>query len=125
MRYAPDAGLRLLLRDLTVLPVREMVAGLRPKDRAELVALFSRMRSDRGFLNDLRTTKAPVRLTDEVEQPALVIASRRDAAALPRAELIESRADSHLIWFGEDWPAIAERIRAFLMLGPSSAPGKP
>ncbi|MFF0130375.1 alpha/beta fold hydrolase [Streptomyces mirabilis] len=131
LRYAPDAGLRMLLHHLTTLPVRDVVAGLSPESRAELVALFSRMRSGHGFLNDLKTTRHPVPPANGITQPALVIASRRDGAvpfahaqalvaALPHAQRVESRSDSHLIWFGEDWPSIAERIRAFL--GPGSRP---
>ena len=133
MRYAPDVGLRMLLRDLTLLPVRDVVAGLRPEDRERLLALFSRMRSGRGFTRDLKelaTTGDSVGHAGRVSQPALVIATRQDAAvrfvharalaaALPHAELLESHADSHLIWFGQDWPLISERIHAFLAEGPS------
>jgi hypothetical protein len=42
-------------------------------------------------------------------------------------KLIESHADSHFVWLGDDWPAIAERIRVFLdkdppaVVGPSHA----
>ncbi|MGQ4328729.1 MULTISPECIES: alpha/beta fold hydrolase [Streptomyces] len=128
VRHAPDAALRMLLRDLTVLSVGKVVAGLRPEHRETAIALFTRMRSGHGFLNDLRDLKAGPglrRLSAEVEQPGLVIASRYDgavpfahaqalAAALRRAELLESHADSHFVWFGDDWPAIATRIRGFL-----------
>ncbi|MEV6513765.1 alpha/beta fold hydrolase [Streptomyces sp. NPDC051642] len=133
VRYAPGAGLRMLLRELTLLPVRDVVAGLRPEDRTRLVALFSRMRSGRGFTRDLKelaTTGDLVGHAGRVSQPALVIATRQDAAvrfahaqalaaALPHAELLESRADSHLVWFGRDWPLLTERIHAFLSEGPS------
>jgi pimeloyl-ACP methyl ester carboxylesterase len=44
VRRAPDTGLRLLLRDLTALPVRDVVARLRPEHRETPVSLFSRMR---------------------------------------------------------------------------------
>ncbi|MFI5888042.1 alpha/beta fold hydrolase [Streptomyces sp. NPDC051554] len=133
VRYAPGAGLRMLLRELTLLPVRDVVAGLRPEDRTRLVALFSRMRSGRGFTRDLKelaTTGDLVGHAGRVSQPALVIATRQDAAvrfaharalaaALPHAELLESRADSHLVWFGRDWPLLTERIHSFLSEGPS------
>ena len=133
MRYAPDSGLRMLLRDLTLLPVRDVVANLRPEDRTRLLALFSRMRSGRGFTRDLKevaTTGDLAGQARQVSQPALVIATRQDAAvrfvhaqaltaALPHSELLESRADSHLIWFGRDWPPIAERIHTFLAEGSS------
>ncbi|WP_026179471.1 alpha/beta fold hydrolase [Streptomyces hokutonensis] len=132
VRYAPGAGLRMLLRDLTLLPVRDVMAGLRPEDRARLISLFSRMRSGRGFTRDLKELAATGDLAGHagrVSQPALVIATRQDAAvrfahaqalaSALSAELLESRADSHLIWFGRDWPLIAEQIHAFLTDGPS------
>ncbi|MFI0960728.1 alpha/beta fold hydrolase [Streptomyces sp. NPDC021080] len=129
VRHTPDAALRLLLRDLTVLPVRQVVAGLRPEHRATALTLFSRMRSGHGFLNDLadlRTGPDLKRLLAEVSQPSLVIAARHDGAvsfahalelqaALERAELVESRADSHFVWFGDDWAVIADRVRDFLL----------
>ncbi|MGI5143813.1 alpha/beta fold hydrolase [Streptomyces sp. CA-106110] len=126
MRLAPETCLRLLLRDLSTLPVRDVVAALRAQDRATLVALFSRMRSGSGFINDLQP--APD-VTTEVGQPTLVIATRKDgavpfahaqslAAVIAHAELVESQADSHFIWFGHDWPTIAETIRTFLTTDP-------
>jgi pimeloyl-ACP methyl ester carboxylesterase len=135
VRCAPDTALRLLLRDLTTLPAPEVVARLRPEDRAQLTALFSRMRSGHGFLNDLRDLRAdadPRLPLADVTQPSLVIASRRDGAVpfthaqaltagLPHAELLESSADSHFVWFGDDWPAVAARMRDFLSAGPASA----
>ncbi|MFC4117056.1 alpha/beta fold hydrolase [Nonomuraea zeae] len=61
----------------------------------------------------------------QVHQPALIIATRHDrsvpfahaeslAAAMPNGELVDARADSHLIWFGPGYPRVAARIRHFL-----------
>jgi len=122
MRFAPDVGLRLLLRDLSVEPVREVVAAFSPEDRAMLLALFSRMQSGDGFVNDLGPTPD---VTADVGQPTVVVATSKDggvpfahaeslAGAVRHAELVESRADSHFIWLGPDWPGIAETIRVFL-----------
>jgi len=130
MRLAPGTGLRMLLGGLSTLPGRDVAAGLGAGDRATLLALFSRMRSGRGFLNDLRGTPDA---SAEVGQPTLVIATRKDggvpfahaqslAAAIRHAELVESLADSHFIWFGPDWPTIAERIRVFLATDPPPTP---
>ena len=130
VRVAPDTGLRLLLRDLTTQPVRDVVAALPAEDRATLVALFSRMRSGRGFVNDLRPTRDA---TADVRQPTLVIATRKDgmvpfthaqslATTIRNAELVESKADSHFIWFGPDWPTIAETINVFLTADPLPNP---
>jgi pimeloyl-ACP methyl ester carboxylesterase len=132
-RVAPGACLRMMLRSLSTRPVDEVVAALRAEDRAMLLALFAQMRSGRGFLNDLRPTPD---ITARIDQPTLVIATRTDggvpfahawslASTIRHAELVESRAHSHFVWLGADWPAIAERIRAFLdtdrpaVVGPS------
>jgi pimeloyl-ACP methyl ester carboxylesterase len=126
-RVAPDAFLRLMLASLSTRPAGEVMAALRAEDRAMLLALFAQMRSGRGFLNDLRPTPD---ITAQIEQPTLVIATRTDrgvpfahaqwfAKAIRHAELVNSHADSHLVWLGPDWPAIAERIRAFLAADPS------
>jgi pimeloyl-ACP methyl ester carboxylesterase len=121
-RVAPGMFLRMMLASLSTRPAGEVVARLRPEDRALLLALFASMRSGHGFLNDLRPTPD---ITARIVQPTLVIATRTDggvpfahaqslADTIPFAELVESRADSHLVWLGHDWPAIAERIRRFL-----------
>lgn len=121
MRTAPEIGLRLLLGDLATLPARQVVNALSGEDRRMLVDLFCRMRSGRGFLNDLATSHE----TGEVTQPTLVIASRNDgsvpfahaealAASIRHSSLVESTADSHFVWLGRDWPAISGGIREFL-----------
>jgi pimeloyl-ACP methyl ester carboxylesterase len=135
LRLAPDAGLRLWLGALSTLPVRDVLAALRAEDRAWLLALFARMRSGRGFLNDLQATPDATAAA-EVGQPTLVIATRNDGgvpfaqaqslvAAIRHAELVESRAESHFIWLGSDWPAIAETIRVFLTIDTSDPPPAP
>jgi pimeloyl-ACP methyl ester carboxylesterase len=129
MRAAPEASLRLWLGQLSTLPARQVVAALSPEDRAAVRRLVLSMRSGYGFRNDLR---AAPDLTADVVQPTLVIATRHDggvpfahaealAAGIPHAELVESHADSHLIWLGPDWPAIAARVRAFLSVDPIPA----
>jgi pimeloyl-ACP methyl ester carboxylesterase len=120
---APELCLRMMMRGLSTRPVNEVTAGLRDEDRTLLLEMFGQMRSGRGFLNDLRGSPD---VAAEVGQPTLVIATRNDggvpfahaeryAATIRNAELVESRADSHIVWFGEDWPDIAARIRRFLL----------
>jgi len=132
IRLAPDAGLRMLLRDLSTLPARDVVAALPGEHRATLLALFTRMRSGRGFLNDLNPTPDS---TGDVGQPTLVIATRNDGgvpfthaqaltAAIQHAQLVESQADSHFIWLGPDWPTITETIRVFLTTDPPQTPDR-
>lgn len=131
-RVAPDACLRTMLNSLSTRPAEDVVAGLRAEDRAMLLALFAAMRSGRGFLNDLRATPD---ITAQINQPTLVIATRTDAGvpfahaqslagAIRNAELVESQADSHFVWLGADWPAIAGRIEAFLGTEPPAAVGR-
>lgn len=122
LRLAPETGLRLLMRDLSVLPARQVVAGLSRQDRAGLTELFRAMRSGRGFVADMNPVPD---CAAAVTQPVLIIASRRDrsvpfthaqslATAIPQAQLEESHADSHLIWFGADYPRTAAKIVTFL-----------
>jgi pimeloyl-ACP methyl ester carboxylesterase len=133
MRRAPDRGLRLMLGPLSTGPAGTVLAGLSQTDRATLVALFSRMRSGHGFVNDLRPTPD---VTAEVGQPTLVIASRQDravpfaharslASAIRHAELVTSQAGSHFIWFSGDYPQVADRIRGFLSTEPAERPQAP
>ncbi len=122
MRTAPDLGLRMLLGALSVLPVRQVVTALSAEDRTTLIDLFSRMRSGRGFRNDLAATPDSA---GTVTQPTLVVASRKDGAVpfahaealvstIEHSSLIESDADTHFIWFSPDWPVISRQIRDFL-----------
>ncbi|PSK88937.1 pimeloyl-ACP methyl ester carboxylesterase [Murinocardiopsis flavida] len=123
MRLAPGIGLRAMLGSLSTEPAGEVLARLDGGQRAALAALFGGMRSGRGFRNDLRRGTHVLRPVPA--QPTLVVATRKDGAvpfaqaeslvaALPDAELVESRADTHLVWFGADYPEIAARIGAFL-----------
>jgi pimeloyl-ACP methyl ester carboxylesterase len=131
LRFAPGLGLRLLTHDLSLLPVGQVLASLTPADRTALTGLYASMRSGHGFVADM----LPVAdCTAQISQPALIIATRNDrsvpfahaqslTAAISRAELVESRADSHMIWFGSDYPAIAAQIRAFLLADHHTAGG--
>lgn len=125
LRTAPDLALRMQLGALSRRPARELLATLSDRDRAHMVELFSRMRSGAGFLADLRPSPD---LTAEVTQPTLVVASRADAgvpyrhgqslaAAIDRAELLESHAASHLFWLDPDYPRITAKIKDFLAAG--------
>ncbi|MEW9527344.1 alpha/beta fold hydrolase [Microbispora sp. NPDC049125] len=134
MRRAPAAGLRLLLRDLSVQPIGPVLAAMAEPHRALVTALFERMRSGSGFSNDLRgftDTTAYRRAAADVTQPALVIASPDDASvpfshaqaladALPDVRLIAGRAPSHFIWFGDDYPALSAAITGFLGEDPAA-----
>ena len=123
VRFAPPLGLRLLLGDLSTKRGKDVLAALTDEERATLVALFSRMRSGKGFINDLRSTRLTP--SESIAQPTLVIATRNDGAVsiaharslvanIPHAELVVSEADTHLIWFSNDYAMIAGQIQRFL-----------
>ncbi|MFI1994794.1 alpha/beta fold hydrolase [Actinoplanes sp. NPDC020271] len=125
-RLAPDRCLRLMLRSSTTGSVDEVMAGIGAEDRAMLLSLFAQMRSGRGFLNDLQPTPD---VTALIGQPTLVIATAADGGvpfvhaqsltgAIRNAHLVVSRAPGHFVWLGADWPAIADRIQAFLGADP-------
>ncbi|WP_235030761.1 alpha/beta fold hydrolase [Nonomuraea solani] len=125
IRLAPPVGLRLLLRSLSALPARQVLAGLSTAERATLAGLFTQMRSGHGFVADMLPVPD---CAAQVGQSALVIATRHDrsvpfahaeslAAVLPNAELVEARTDSDMIWFGSDYPRIATKVRDFLATG--------
>lgn len=125
VRRAPDRALRLLLRDLTVRPVRSVVAALPGMHRTLLLELFARMRSGAGFAADLRAMADGVGEVPHVSRPTLVIAAPDDGAvpfaharalveAIPGARLVVSEAPSHFIWLGEDYPVVADAVTDFL-----------
>jgi len=128
-RWIPGICLRFTMSSLSTLPVREALAALSGQDRDLVLALFGRMRSGHGFVNDLRPTPD---ITRSIDQPTLVIATRTDrgvpfahaqslASSIRHARLIESCAPSHLVWLGSDWPTIAARIQQFLQSDPLTA----
>ncbi|MFI0357441.1 alpha/beta fold hydrolase [Actinomadura sp. 9N407] len=134
VRRAPNVAFRLLLPDLTSRPVADLLAGLDTSQRAALLDLFGRMRSGAGFSNDVRTMAVADDRTAShaarLRQPTLVIATRDDgsvsydharslAETIPNARLITSEAPSHMIWLGDDYPAIAATITDFLSEPPS------
>lgn len=123
-RVTPGLGMRLLLRDLSTKPAGAVLASLDAADRASLAGLFARMRSGEGFLNDIRGFDS-TGIDAAINQPTLVVASPHDGAVpfahaqslvehIPHAELVSSEANSHFIWFGRDYPRIAEKVQTFL-----------
>ncbi|GAA3452496.1 hypothetical protein [Dactylosporangium matsuzakiense] len=129
LRIGGRRALRQLLRGVSNAPGTAAWAGVSAADEAMLVDLFGSMRSGRGFVHELRPVPD---LCAAVRQPALVVASRTDggvpfthaqalAAALPAAQLVESRAAGQFVWHSPDWPGIAERIIAFIRVAPDEA----
>lgn len=133
-RRAPALALRLLLPELTSRPVSELLTSLTAGQRTMLLELFGQMRSGAGFSNDVRTMAAnaiPQRAAQaaQLRQPTLVIAAPDDgsvsygqaqslAETIPRARLVSSAALSHMIWLGDDYPALVTTITDFLTAPP-------
>lgn len=125
LRLDPPAGLRAMTATMSTVPSRQVLERM-PRDRkVMLVRLFAAMRAGQGFHNDLRTLAQPTGDVDRVSQPALVLATRTDrsvsfnhaeelAARLPAGRLLESSAESHLLWFSPDRERFEEQIRAHL-----------
>lgn len=124
MRQRPHLGLRLMMASLSTLPPHSVVDDLSRDEQELLVSTFSRMRSGRGFRNDVRQ-RAAVTLERQVTQPALVVASASDGQvrwkhaeqlgrSLPHATTWTSPSLSHLIWFGSGGDATHHRTQTFL-----------
>ncbi|GAA3293567.1 alpha/beta hydrolase [Dactylosporangium vinaceum] len=122
LRIGGRRALRALVAGVSTARGAAARAGIGPADEEMLRALFGAMRSGRGFIRDLRPEPVDC---GSVRSPALIVASATDggvpfaqaealAARLPRATLVVSRAAGHFVWCSPDWPAIAERIEAFL-----------
>jgi pimeloyl-ACP methyl ester carboxylesterase len=132
LRTAPDLALRTLLADLTVRPAGSVLSELTANRRADMIDLFTRMRSGAGFLNDLRhlsDAEATNRCEEQcrqIRQPTLIIATRNDGAvsfdhaeslagAIPHARLTTPDAPTHLIWYSDSYPATTTTIREALL----------
>ncbi|WP_223881323.1 alpha/beta fold hydrolase [Nesterenkonia ebinurensis] len=126
MRRVPVLGLKALLGGLSTSSSKEVLADVSAEHRADLIELFSRMRSQTGFRNDLEVLDQ--HREEIAAQPALIIHSRRDGSvpfrhaetlheALPQSSLLETSAEHHLIWFTSDWPRVEKHIREFLASG--------
>lgn len=118
-----STGLKMMIGELSNLPVKQVLAALPEAHQAQTLELFSQMRSSSGFRNDLQVMRHPAE--DKPQQPALVIHSRHDGSvpfaqaealheSMPNSELLETSAVSHFIWFHPDWPRVTEHIRGFL-----------
>ncbi|MCG2799308.1 MAG: alpha/beta hydrolase [Cellulomonas sp.] len=124
MRSSPDRGLRTMMANLSTAPVRQVIDDLTPADRAELIALFSAMRSGSGFLADLRDP-GDVQAERAVRRPTLIVASPHDGgvdprhaahllATIPGATLWPSPSLSHMVWYGSGASVTQNRIVTFL-----------
>jgi pimeloyl-ACP methyl ester carboxylesterase len=125
-----DSGLRRMLAPLSTLPIDDWWEHLSAFDRDQARTLFQSMRSDSGFINDLREGRsrlgeARCAALSSVRVPTLVTGSRHDggvsfthaenlAATIPNATLLELDSPSHLFWIGPGRELLASAVRAFI-----------
>ena len=118
----PGFMLRRMLSSLSTIPAATAYQQFDVADRARLVHLLSRMRSGRGFLNDLRE---PDDVAQLVKQPTLVVASRNDAAvgaeyaqslarSIEHATLVVTDSLSHFLWIGPHSEQERHAVTSFL-----------
>jgi pimeloyl-ACP methyl ester carboxylesterase len=125
-----DLGLRTMMARLSTLPVEDWWEQLSAADRDEARLLFQCMRSDSGFVNDLRqgrTRWAAARRTamSNVQCPTLVTGSPHDrgvsfahaqdlARNIPDADLVELDSPSHLFWIGPARARLVSIVGSFI-----------
>jgi pimeloyl-ACP methyl ester carboxylesterase len=125
-----DSGLRRMMARLSTLPVEDWWEQLSAADRDEARALFQSMRSDSGFVNDLRQGDARAetarrKAMSKVQCPTLVTGSRHDrgvsfahaedfANAIPGAVLVELDSPSHIFWIGRGRERLVSIVRSFI-----------
>ena len=111
-----DAGLRMMMSQLSNLPVSEWWGQMSAADKDEARELFRSMRSDSGFANDLRQGHARDadrrrQVMSSVHCSTLVTASKHDGGVsfahaedfahfIPDAALVELTSPSHIFWIG-------------------------
>ncbi|MGY4856367.1 alpha/beta fold hydrolase [Cryobacterium sp. AP23] len=125
-----DAGLRIMMARLSLLPAEKWWHRLDSADKSRARQLFRTMRSDSGFINDLRQGRsrdADARLNalGTVRCPTLVTGSRYDrgvafvhsvdfASVIPGAVLVEVNSPSHIFWIGPERDRLASTVSAFV-----------
>jgi len=125
-----DSGLRTMMARLSKLPVEDWWDQLSAADRDEARALFGCMRSDSGFVNDLRQGQARWAAArreamSNVQCPTLVTSSRHDrgvsfahaedfTGAIPDAGLVELDSPSHLFWIGPARARLVSIVGSFI-----------
>jgi pimeloyl-ACP methyl ester carboxylesterase len=125
-----DRGLRLMMSQLSTVPVDSWWETWTPADRASARATFATMDSGSGFVTDLRQgTRNRSQYRGEtlrsVPCPTLVTASRQDGGVafahaedlvrtIPDARLVETGAPSHFYWLGPTRSTVSDSIGGFI-----------
>ena len=125
-----DAGLRMMMSQLSNLPVSEWWGQMSAADKDEARRLFQSMRSDSGFVNDLRQGHARDadtrrQVMSRVHCPTLVTGSRHDGGVsfahaedfvhvIPDADLVELTSPSHIFWIGPQKTQLLAIVESFV-----------
>ena len=125
-----DRGLRLMMAQLSTMPVDSWWHTWTPADRASARETFATMDSGSGFATDLRQgtpNRSGYRgeILRSVRCPTLVTASRTDggvafahaedlARTITNARLVETDATSHFYWLGPSRRVVSDSIDAFM-----------
>ncbi len=123
-RADPRRAAAMMLSAMTNLDAKRIVRDYDTETITQLAEMFTRMRSGRGFLHDLRASGGDA---SEVSVPTLIVHSRHDRSVpldhptrlshqIHNSRLFLSDAESHLIWFSPHYPEIKREIREFLEL---------
>jgi pimeloyl-ACP methyl ester carboxylesterase len=125
-----DSGLRRMMARLSNLPVEDWWDRLTADDRDEARALFQSMRSDSGFVNDLRhaggresaarrsalvAVRCRTLVTGSPHDRGVAFAHAQEFAdVIPTAILAELDSPSHLFWIGPGRNDLIAIVRSFL-----------
>ena len=126
-----DPGLRVMLAQLSTLPARQWWNRLSAVDKDQAREVFTGMRSESGFTNDLRQARARYARSrraalERVTCPALVTGSRHDGsvghahaeelhAHLESSRLVELPSPTHFFWIGPGSDLVINTVREFLV----------
>ena len=125
-----DSGLRTMMARLSKLPVEDWWEQLSAADRNEARMLFQCMRSDSGFVNDLRqwqarwaaarrealsNIKCPTLVTSSPHDRGVSFAHGKDFANnIPDANLVELDSPSHMFWMGPGRARLVSIVGSFI-----------
>lgn len=125
-----DAGLRRVMARLSTIPIGDWWPQLSCDDREVARTVFRSMRSDSGFVNDLRQGRArhfaerrdalasvrcPTLVTGSPHDRGVRFAHAEDLAdAIPGATLVALDSPSHLFWLGPGRDRLAAAVSSFI-----------
>lgn len=122
LKHHPQAGLKMMLTNMTTLDPNKVINKLTSGQHQGLIQLFSSLQSGEGFANDLKQT---VGSAEDVHVPTLIIHSKYDKSVnlehakklhreIPSSQLSISDAESHMIWFSDSYKEIQKTMKNFL-----------